>query len=107
MKKIFNLFTQQTALAFAMLLVVGGLSAQCPANQVNVDVDYMTGAFDAENGWALFDATAGQVLECYSTFTTGDQASSVCVPAGNNIEVYAWETFGCLLYTSPSPRDRG
>ena len=94
MKKIFNLFTQQTALAFAMLLVVGGLSAQCPANQVNVDVDYATGAFDAENGWALFDATAGQVLECYSTFTTGDQASSVCVPAGNNIEVYAWETFG-------------
>ena len=96
MKKIYHLFTQRIALVLAMMFTVGMLSAQCPAGQTNVDVDYTAGGFNGENGWALFDATAGVVLACASTGGAGPATgvTSVCVTDGNTIQLATFETFG-------------
>jgi len=69
------------------------LTAQCPAGQTNVDITYTTGGFNGENGWALWDATAGVVLACDSPDPAGG-TTSVCITDGNTIELQGFESFG-------------
>ncbi len=93
MKKIFNLFTKQVAFAFAFMLSVGMLSAQCPAGQTNVDITYATGGFNGENGWSLYDKTTGTELAC-DAMNPSAGVTSVCVTDNNNICLVTFETFG-------------
>jgi len=79
-----------------LVLVFGAIqtiSAQCPAGQTQVCVEYGSGSFNGENSWLLWDATAGTDIAC-------DDAPSVpgtytaCATNGNTLELYAFETFG-------------
>lgn len=95
MKKIYNLlFNLMPCLVFLLMVTVA--SAQCPAGETKVDVTYTVGAFNGENGWALWDATAGVELLCQPTGGAGPAGgtSSVCVTDNNTIELRGFETFG-------------
>ena len=98
MKKIFNLFTHQLTGVFALVMLVGAAYGQCPTGQSNVDITYQTGGFNGENGWALVNTSTmpPSALACAPTGGAGPAAgvTSVCVPDGATIQLYAWETFG-------------
>ncbi|MGA0233089.1 MAG: hypothetical protein ACO3MB_09490, partial [Saprospiraceae bacterium] len=71
MKKIYNLLSNIVPCLVVMMLVVTVASAQCPVGQTKVDVTYTTGGFNGENGWSLYDATAGVELLCEATGLSG------------------------------------
>ena len=89
-------FNRLIALVTSFVLFGVVAYAQCPAGQTNVDVTYIAGGFNAENGWALYDATAGTMLACASSGGAGPVAgtTNVCVVDGNNIELHTFESFG-------------
>lgn len=96
MKKIYNLLSNIVPCLVVMMLVVTVASAQCPVGQTKVDVTYTTGGFNGENGWSLYDVTAGVELLCEDTGGSGPPAGtqSVCVTDNNTIELRGFETFG-------------
>ena len=93
MKKIFNLFLNQVTIVLAMVMVGTLAYSQCPAGMSEVSITYNGGAFNGENSWLLWDATAGAAVLC-------DDAPAVpgtftaCATEGNVLELYAYETFG-------------
>jgi len=92
MKKIFNLFTHQISCVVAMMMLVGVSYGQCPMNETQLCVTYVTGGFNAENGWALWNASTSTPIAGFQNPAAG--VSMFCVPDGDVIELYAFETFG-------------
>ncbi len=77
-------------------LVFGAMhsvKAQCPPQSQQVCVTYTSGSFNTENSWLLYDASAGVELACDGTSPTVG-TTMACVPSGNTVELYAYETFG-------------
>ncbi len=70
------------------------LQAQCPAGQTQVRVELVSGAFDYEHAWVLWDATDGVALACYETSQTGDFFVDVCASLGHDLELHAYDDFG-------------
>jgi hypothetical protein len=79
-----------------MVLVMGAMTAmygQCPPGESQACVTYNSGSFNGENSWLLWDATTGTELLCQDVAAVPG-TTSVCVVEGNNIQLYAYETFG-------------
>ncbi len=112
MKKIINLLTQSLAVLSLVLVSMSLGYGQCSPGQINVDVSYTAGGFNGENGWLLWNATAGTptgpmasaAAGCDPNATvvySGDGGmnpvagtTSICVADGSSVELYLFETFG-------------
>ena len=93
MKKIFNSLTSKVVCVFALALFTGMAYGQCPVGETNISATYTTGAFNNENGWLLWNASAGSVvLDGGNDPAAGTMKA--CVPDGDVIELYSFETFG-------------
>ena len=62
----------------------------------NLTVD--GGSWQYEVGWTITDCDGNEIL-------TGGAPFSGCVTLPDNYNITMTDSWGCLLYTSPSPRD--
>ncbi len=76
------------------LLTITAIMLLCASMQAQVTVNYASGAFDNEVAWLLWDATDNVCLATYEMGQTGSTSVTVFPPSGNNVELYAYESFG-------------
>ena len=101
MKKIYSLIQFCLAAMVIISSAASSLNAQCMDGTTEVSVTMTGEAFDGENSWLLWDATAGMTLAgvnsnpaastpCANTTASGmwtdNQTVTACVPDGNVIE---------------------
>lgn len=94
-----------------MTMMTYSASAQCPVGQTQVTITMGDAVFTGENGWMLWDATAGTTVAGVNSNQFGGTAVpcavstpgggwvdngtvDACVTDGNTIELYGYESFG-------------
>ena len=90
-----QVFALRKVVTFVMLLISFQvmLLGQCPDGETNITILMDNEIFPSENGWELWDATAGVQVVCNSSWTNGASVEA-CIINGNTYELYGYESFG-------------